>query len=167
MAREENTGKSEAELRERAWSLAEDIQFCVLVTWDGERQQARPMSARLDAEAGAIYFLTGATPGKTAEISEHPTVTAAFANPSRMKFVTFAGRAAVSNDRAKIRELWSAADKAWWESPDDPNIRLIAFQPDRAELWDSPNMLVSAALMLTAAVGADKPKMGDHAKLDM
>jgi general stress protein 26 len=167
MAREEDTGKSEAELRERIWELAEDIAICVLVTWDGKQQQARPMSARLDGNRGVIFFLTAKTPGKTAEISEYPAVTASFANSSKMKFVTFSGRAAVSNDRAKIRELWHSADKAWWESPDDPDIRLITFRPDRAEIWDSPGMLVSGALMLAAAVGAAKPKIGDHAKVAM
>lgn len=30
---------------DRIWSLAKSIDFCMFVTWDGERQRARPMSA--------------------------------------------------------------------------------------------------------------------------
>ena len=45
MAREENTGKSKKELEARAWELAEDIRICMFITWDGERQSARPIDA--------------------------------------------------------------------------------------------------------------------------
>jgi general stress protein 26 len=37
------------------------------------------------------------------------------------------------NDRAKIRALWSIPTKFWWDSPDDPNIRLIGLTPHTAE----------------------------------
>ena len=71
------------------------------------------------------------------------------------------------NDRAKIKEIWTATSKAWWESEDDPAIRLVTFTPDRAELWDGPNMVVATVLMLTAAVTGAKPKIGDHAKVSI
>ena len=80
-------------------------------------------------------------------------------------YVSFIGTLAISNDRAKIRELWSAFDKAWWDSPDDASIRLATFRANEAELWDGPNQLAAAALMLTAAVTGSKPKLGDHAQL--
>ncbi len=167
MAREENTGKTETELRERAWALAEDIEFCVLVTWNGARQHARPMHARIERETGTIYFLTDKDGVKDDEIEEYPEVSVTFANPSGFKFVAMSGKAAVSNDRAKIKELWDKSDKAWWDSANDPDIRLLRFEPDKAELWDSPNFLVSTALMLTAAVTGAKPKLGDNAKISM
>lgn len=166
MAREEKTNKTDAELRERAWALAKDIRYCVLVSWDGEKQHARPMDARIEDD-GAIYFLTDRNGVKDDEIEEFPVVTIAFANPSRFKFVTMTGEATVSNDRAKIGELWDSADKAFWESADDPDICLITVRPDQAELWDSPNLLVSTALMLSAAVTGAKPKIGDNAKVSL
>lgn len=165
MAREEHTEKSEQELRERAWELAGDIEFCMFVTWDGRRQQARPMDAHVDEEAGAIYFLTDVDGGKVDQLEEFAETLVTFS--AKMKFVSMSGRAAVSNDRAKIRELFEASAKAWWDSADDPDIRLITFTPEQAELWDSPNLLISSVLMLTAAVTGAKPKLGDHAKLPM
>lgn len=167
MAREEKTKKTEAELRERAWALAEDIEFCVLVTWNGTMQHARPMHARIEREAGVIYFLTDKDGVKDDEIEEFPNVSVTFANPSGFKFVAMNGKASVSNDRAKIKTLWDSSDKAWWDSPNDPDIMLLRFEPEQAELWDSPNFLVSTALMLSAAVTGKKPKIGDNAKLSM
>jgi general stress protein 26 len=163
MAREESPEKSEQELRERVWELADDIEFCMLVTWDGQRQRARPMDAHVDEEAGAIYFLSDVAGAKLDELEEYPKALVTFSK--NMKFVSMSGTATVSNDRRKIRELFEASSKAWWDSADDPDIRLITFRPDQAELWDSPNLLVSSALMLTAAVSGAKPQLGDHGKV--
>jgi general stress protein 26 len=167
MAREENTGKSKKELEARAWELAEDIRICMFITWDGERQSARPIDATVDHDEGAIYFLTDVSAAKVDQVEHYPEVTLAFSDTSSFKFVTFRGTADVSNDRAKIKEIWTATSKAWWESEDDPAIRLVTFVPDEAELWDSPGKIISGILMLTAAVTGAKPKTGDHAKLNV
>jgi general stress protein 26 len=167
MAREEQTGKTEAELRKRAWDLAEDIEFCVLVTWNGQKQHSRPMHARIERDANVIYFLTDRNGVKDDEIKQFPNVSVTFANPSSFKFVALSGKASVSDDRAKIKKLWDASDKAWWDSANDPDIRLLTFHPDEAELWDSPNFLVSTVMMLSAAVTGAKPKIGDNAKIAM
>jgi general stress protein 26 len=163
MAREEQTEKTEQELRERVWELADDIEFCMFTTWDGQHQRARPMDAHVDEDAGEICFLTDVEGAKVDQLEEYRKVLLTFSD--KMKFVSMNGTATVSNDRAKIRELFEASSKAWWDSADDPDIRLITFVPEQAELWDSPNLLVSSVLMLTAAMTGAKPKLGDHAKV--
>src|ERR1700750_960299 len=45
---------------DRAWELMKKIGFAMLVTRDGDRLRARPMSAYLDQDSNAIYFLTDA-----------------------------------------------------------------------------------------------------------
>ena len=165
MAREEKTDRTPGELRDRVWELAENIEFCMFITWDGEKQRARPLDAHVDQKDGAVYFLTDISGAKVDQVEEFPVVTLAFSDTRSMKFVTMSGTATVSNDRAKIRELFEPSSKAWWDSADDPAIRLITFHPDEAELWDSPNMLVSSVLMLTAAVTGARPKLGDNAKV--
>lgn len=165
MAGEENTGKTESELRARVWELAHDIRYCSLVTWSGHKQHARPMDARIDEDAHKVYFLTDVDGVKDDEIREYLMVSITFANPTKFKFVTMSGKAQVSNDRAKIAELWDKADKAFWDSAQDPAIRLLVVDLEEAELWDSPNVFVSTALMLSAAVTGSKPKIGDNAKV--
>lgn len=167
MAREESTGKSRQEHRDRAWELAEKIRYCMFVTWDGKKQAARAMDSTARKDDGAIYFLTDKAGKKVSEIKKFPVVTLTYADTSGFKFVTMSGEATISNDREMIRELWSAANKAWWDSAEDPDIRVITFVPAEAEIWDSPNLLVSTAMMFTAAVTGAKPKIGDHAKVAM
>lgn len=46
-------------------------------------------------------------------------------------------------DRAWIKELFSTPAKAWWDSADDPNIRVLKVTPDDAEFWDTPGSVIS------------------------
>ena len=45
---------------QRAWGLVKKIGFAMLVTRDGDKLRARPMSACLDRDTNAILFLTDA-----------------------------------------------------------------------------------------------------------
>jgi general stress protein 26 len=165
MAREEDTGKSQRQLKERVWDLAESIRVCMFITRDGATQSARPLDSTVRKDEHAVYFLTDVSGKKVAQIKKSSNVTVAFSDPGSFKFVSITGTAKVSNDRAKIKDIWTATSKAWWDSADDPAIRLVTFVPKNAELWDSPNKLVSTVLMLTAAITGAKPKLGDHAKV--
>lgn len=148
------------------WDLAKSIDICMFVTWDGERQRARPLSARPDREAGRIYFLTDEAGAKDEQIERFPVVTLAFSDNHAHDYVVITGKATVSADRALIGELWSSADKAWWDSPDDPAIRVITVEPDDAELWKGPSRLVAGAKMLAAAVTGAKVDFGENVKVD-
>lgn len=150
---------------DRAWELMKKIGFAMLVTHDGDKLRARPMSAYLERDDNAIYFLTDARRHKDEEIARNPGINLAFANSSDQKYVSVTGTAVVSNDRAKIKELFSTPAKAWWESADDPNIRVLKITPDDAEFWDSPGSVISYVKMAAAAVSGTRPDLGDNRKV--
>jgi general stress protein 26 len=152
---------------ERAWELMKKIGFAMLVTRDGDKLRARPMSAYLQRDENAIYFLTDVRRHKDDEIARNPTINLSFADPSSQKYVSLSGAAVVSNDRAKIKELFSTPAKAWWDSADDPNIRVLKITPDDAEFWDSPGTIISYAKMAAAAVSGTRPEIGENRKVSM
>lgn len=152
---------------ERTWELMKKIGFAMLVTRDGDKLRARPMSAYLERENNAIYFLSDARRHKDDEIARNPGVNLSFADASAQKYVSLTGTAVVSNDRAKIKELFSTEAKAWWESADDPNIRVLKVTPDDAEYWDSPGTVVSYVKMAAAAVTGTRPDIGENRKVSM
>lgn len=151
----------------RVWEMMEKISICMLTTKDGEELRSRPMGAYLRREENMIYFLADARRHKDEEIKRSPNVCLAFANASDQKYVSVTGRATVSNDRAKIKELFGTPAKAWWDSPDDPNIRVLKVAPNDAEYWDSPGTIVSTIKMAAAAVTGTRPDMGDNRKVAM
>lgn len=147
----------------KAWDIAESIRTCFLLT--GEKQV--PMSSMPRREEGAIYFLTDAGSEKITDIEKDTGVQLSYANHSGNEFLFVQGEAAISDDRAKIKDLWSPFAKAWWESAEDPNIRLITVVPNSAEFWDGPNSLVAAAKMLFAVASGERPDMGDNKETNM
>ena len=98
---------------ERVWDLMKKIGFAMLVTRDGDKLRARPMSAYLERENNAVYFLTDARRHKDEEIARNPIVNLSFADAGDQKYVSVRGTAAVSNDRAKIKQLFTTSAKAW------------------------------------------------------
>lgn len=174
MANEEQ-GLSPEKLADKVWELAEKIRVGLFNTWDGTQQRVRPLTATVDRDGHAIYFLIGIDGGTTLasatgapgltlaeQIERFPSVSVSFADQGASDFVVITGEAEVSNDRAKIEELWTPFAKAWWDGPEDPRIRLVTLRPENAELWEGPNKLVAYAVMLTAAATGAKPPVGDH-----
>ncbi len=161
MANDNNTARD----ADRAWELMKKIGFAMLVTRDGDKLRARPMSAYLERDENAIYFLTDARRHKDEEISRNPGINLSFANASDQKYVSVTGTAVVSNDRAKIRELFSTPAKAWWSSAEDPDIRVLKITPDDAEFWDAPGSVISYVKMAAAAVTGSRPNLGDNRKV--
>ena len=55
----------------------------------------------------------------------------------------------------------------WWDSPDDPSIRVLKVTPKDAQYWDSPGTVVSYVKMLAAAMTGSRSAMGDSAKVKL
>lgn len=148
---------------QKAWKIAESIGVCFLSTGDSQY----PMAALVRKEEEAIYFLTDAGSEKVTEIGDGKSVQLTFSDKGSNEFLFIVGDATVSDDRDKIAELWTVAAKAYWDSADDPAIRLVTFYPTRAEFWDGPNKLVAVSKMLFAAATGGRPDMGDNRKTSM
>lgn len=149
----------------QAWDLMEKIGFAMLVTNDGDKLRARPMAAHIERDHNQIYFLTDARRHKDDEIARNPNINLSFADTSAQKYISVCGIAAVSNDRSKIKELFSTPAKAWWDSADDPNIRALKVTPVDAEYWNSPGSVVSYIKMAVAAVSKTRPEIGENRKV--
>lgn len=152
---------------DRVWELMKKIGFAMLVTRDGDKLRARPMSAYIWREDNAILFLTDARRHKDEEIAQNPSINLSFADAGSQKYVSVTGTAVVSNDRAKIKELFTTPAKAWWDSAEDPNIRVLKVTPDDAEFWDSPGTVISYVKMAAAAATGTRPDIGENRKVSM
>src|SRR5690606_10286390 len=52
--------------------------------------------------------------------------------------VVLTGKARVVDDGQRARDLWEESWRLWFPNgPDDPEIRLICFEAEHAELWDA------------------------------
>ena len=157
---------AEMDKEERVWELIRKIGICMLGSRDGEALRSRPMAAYFDRAAHIIYFLTDADSHKKEELGRDPHVVLAFADTSSQTYLSVSGIAEVMDDRDKVRELWSTPAKAWWKSPDDPNIRILKVVPQDAQYWDSPGTIISYVKMAAAAMSSARPAMGENTKVN-
>jgi general stress protein 26 len=135
------TSTTSAEARQKVWDMIGDIKIAMLTTRDQSDQlHARPMAAMQKDFDGTLWFMTKEGSSKLDEAAE---VSLTYANPSKQEYVSITGRARISHDKAKIKELWSEAARVWFpQGPDEPDIALIAVDVDTAEYWDSPSSAV-------------------------
>ncbi len=158
--------KSE-ESADRVWALIEEIKVPMVVTHDGHGNhlRGRPMAAHPAREENAIYFLTDVDAGKVEEVSQDHNVCLAFADQKGRKYVSVTGRAELSNDRSRIKQLFSTADKAFWRDENDPAIRVFRVAPNAAEFWESGGDVVSYIKIVISSVTGKEPHMHDNEKV--
>jgi len=151
----------------RVWSLMEKIKVCMLTSHDGEKIRARPMGAHPRPATNAILFLTDIRGHKDEEMAHDSHVCLSFAKPDEGKFLVVTGRASLHNDRDLIRDLWDADADAFWEGPEDADVRVISVTPEDAQFWEGPHGLAATFAMVVAAITAGPPVLGDQRKVDL
>jgi general stress protein 26 len=154
------------DVRDRIWEIADRLDPCMLVTRDRDGQRVRPVFARVRRAEGRIYVLSDTKGTKLAQIEANPRVTLAFSDERANDYVVIYGTARILDDHAKIAELWRFTDKTFWETPDNPDLRLIAIEPDAAELWDGSNLLVTGAKIIAERLSGAKVALVENRKVD-
>ena len=91
---------------DRVWDIIENNSTGMLTTQFAGGLRARPVDARPDRNAGAIYFVTDVRGHKDDEIAAKPDVCFVVVVPKDNVFLSITGRATVAGDPAKAREIW-------------------------------------------------------------
>jgi len=162
--------KTHDEQVKKIGEMIADARICTFTTVDNDGTLwSRPMAIQTKDFDGVLHFFTYADSEKVEHVGRNPNVAVGFSDPKLQNYVMMAGQAAVLDDRAKIAELWSEPMRTWFpEGKDDPNLRLVRVDTDRAEYWDSPSSTVLHAYGYVKAVITGKPPgQGDHAKVDL
>ena len=104
-----------------------DVKFGMFTTLDPDgKLSSRPMTSQQLDDGGNLWFFTSDVTDFVRHLSEHPEVNVAFSDPEDSLYVSVAGHAELTRDRAKIDELWSPLVAAWFDGgKDDPHLSLI------------------------------------------
>jgi general stress protein 26 len=163
---EEKKPGSLGELR----GLVEDIETAMLTTRrpDGHLV-SRPMATQKRAAGADFWFVTTDDLPKVAEIAAEPRVNLSYYKDRTREWISISGEAAISRDRAKIRELWAPDWKLWIPNeggrkdggPEDPRLVLIGVRAISAQYMtlDKPQALVLLEIVKSKMTGKT-PEMG-------
>ena len=144
-----------------------DIKFTMLVTRNHAGQMhARPFTIQAAGHEGAIRFLSRMDSDAVTEIQHDGNVLLCYADTSQNRFISSAGQASLSQERADIDALWKPADKLFFpEGKDDPQLVVVRVAISRADIWDSDkSRMEKMMIMAKAAAGldADPRELGKH-----
>ena len=150
------------------WKAIEHLRIAMLTTAEADQLVSRPMSSLVRAEEGAIYFVTRMD-AKVGEIGQSTAVNLTYADTGKNLYVSVSGRAETSQDRHKLRELWSMWVEAWLpEGPDGEDVVLITVIPEHAKIWDATSSkLIYAGKVLKAVASQRPPDGGTVAEVEM
>ncbi|WP_217601692.1 pyridoxamine 5'-phosphate oxidase family protein [Chitinophaga sp. GbtcB8] len=118
--------------------------FCTHIT-TGKQFAVRPMAVQHIDDDGTCWFLSATDSEKNIDITEDPAVQLLFQGSTHSDFLSFYGHATISQDKAKIAELWEPVFKTWFtEGQDDPRISVIRVVPEKGYYWDTKHGQVVA-----------------------
>ena len=148
-----------------------DVKFGMFTTLNPEgKVTSRPMTSQQLDDAGNVWFFTSDESDFVRHLSTHPQVNVSFADPEDSLYVSIAGHAELTRDRAKIDELWSPLVSAWFDGgKEDPHLALVKVHVDTAEYWDthSSKMTQLYALAKSALTGKAPRDLGEHKKITL
>ena len=151
----------------RAWDIIEKASIGMLTTQFASGLRARPLEARADRDAGLIWFVTDVRGAKDDEIIADQDIGVAFIDEDSRAYLSITGRASVTRDTTKAKEIWKKTDDIWLQGgPDDPNVRVLRVEPVTAELWDGPSSSAGAAFEFAKArLTGEKLNFGENRKV--
>lgn len=154
---------TDTDLKGIFWDRVQNVQVGML---SANGTDPRPMVHHTGADDGALWFLTAAH----TDIGED----AAAGKPARYQvcsgdakiYAVIDGTLSIETDRAKLEQIWSPMDAAWFEEgKDDPDVRLVRFAPQKGEIWSSDGTAKALYEIAKSAVSEDTASPGGHGKI--
>jgi len=149
------------EIKRTFWSKLADSPFVMLGIDGGGHSE--PLTAQLDDDqVDTLFFFIG----KDNRAAGGGRSMVQFVSKGHDFFACLSGTARIDNDFAQIDKLWNKQAEAWFpQGKDDPNLALLRFDIDNAEMWETDISLSGRVKMLLGGtIRGDEA--GSHAKVD-
>jgi general stress protein 26 len=160
---------------DKLYTMIEELDTAMLTTRrrDGHLV-SRAMANQKHAAGADLWFVTSDSSGKLDDLANDPHINLAYYKDRTREWISVAGLASVSRDRAVIRELYAPDWKMWfgdgedarYGTPDDPRIVLIGVDVHSAVFLEvnKPQPIVLYEIAKGWIMGSE-PKLGEMHKV--
>ena len=149
---------NEREIAGKFWKALRSDRTVMLGLADVDEGHAQPMTALVegDRDSGPIWIFSARSVDLVKTVGAGSKAIAHFASRGHELFASMHGSLALDNDPAVIDRLWNPFVAAWYEGgKEDPELRLLRFDPDWAQVWLNENSAFSALKLM---LGRDPKK---------
>ncbi len=150
--------QQEKRITEKLWKALRSDRTFMLGLPGIEDGHSQPMTALFegDADGGPVWIFSAADVDLVRALGDGKAAVGHFVAKGHDLFATLHGTLVPDNDRAVIERLWNPFLAAWYKGgKDDPKLRLLRFDPDRAQVWLNENSLLAGIKLL---LGRDPKK---------
>ncbi|HVM37325.1 MAG TPA: pyridoxamine 5'-phosphate oxidase family protein [Sphingomicrobium sp.] len=139
---DETPAEREARLRKSFWEALDDSPFMMLGLQGVEDSRTRPMTAQVDnpdaEDGGTIYFFGARSESLVQAIGGGHRAVATYVSKDHKVFAHVHGKLVLVDDREIIDRLWNPMIASWYkDGRDDPELALIRFDADQADVWEA------------------------------
>ena len=164
MSKQDNMDKVQA--------IIKDVKFAMMSTVNKKGDlHAWPMTTNeASLAAKEIWFIGDKTSDVVKDIQDNNNVGLTYSTQDAKNYVSVSGKVDLIDDKAKIEELWSPMDSAFFEQgKDDPKVQLIKVVPHGVECWISGSSTINMFKMVAAAVqeGKTAEDIGETFKIEL
>lgn len=150
---------------EEFWDRLDDINVGML----GLRSDARlmPMSHYADDDERMLWFIGAKGTDLVTSLADGPAEAMhVVQHGGEGLYACISGTLSLSDDRAKLDELWNAIAASWFEDGKrDDDVQLLRFKPRQAEVWLTGGSLGFLYEIAKSKITGDKPDLGSHVTL--
>ena len=126
------------DLEKKFWMSLQSDMVMMLGLVGVEESHTRPMTAQLRGAQGPNWFFTERDNTLVQNLRADSRAIATFTAKDHDLFASVHGRLTLDNNPDIIDELWNSYVEAWFEGGrDDPELALLRFDADRAEIWEN------------------------------
>lgn len=156
----------EVELKRLFWKELAASPFMMLGLQGVEDSRTRPMTAQVDVpedgdkdDGGQLYFFGSKSESLVTAMGQTHEAVATFASKGHDLFAHVHGKLKLDTDRAVIERLWNPNIAAWYKDGiNDPDLALIRFDTDSANLWKAETGASLKAATMKALFDVDPGK---------
>lgn len=137
------------DLEGKFWKALKSDRTMMLGIDGAQDGHARPMTAQFENDRGPIWFFCSDDNGLLPLLGSADRAIATFAAKDHDLFATVHGRLSLDMDPATIDRLWNRFVAAWFQGGrNDPKLRLLRLDTEKAEIWLDENSLFAGMKML-------------------
>jgi general stress protein 26 len=156
---------------DKFYEMVDEIDTAMMTTRRADGHlRSRAMANQKRAAGADLWFVCREGTAKLADLAHDPHVNLTYYRDSNREWVSVSGLATVTQDRAKVRELYAEDWKAWFPdegdprhgTPDDPRMVLIGVQIHGAEFLEvtKPRPVILYELVKGWLTGSE-PEIGE------
>ena|SRR5688572_10269670 len=144
---------TEAEIEAKFWKALKGDRTVMLGLAGVEDGHSQPMTAQLLEEheytGGPVWFFTSSETDLFRAVGTSHRAVLHFSSKGHELFAAVDGEVMPVSDRTIIDRLWNKFVAAWFEGgKDDPKLRLLRFDGDRAQVWLNENSALAGVKLL-------------------